>query len=318
MRTILFILLLPLCGLAQPVISNFPSLSIHGSAAGWGMGDAGIAVVTPAQALNYNVAKCAFTQYFHSTSASYIPWMRSITDDAKFIRADYLGSINNSSAAGFTINYLDLGNVAMRNDYGATLGLYRSGEFNVGGSYALQLGANHSLGTTMRLIGSRYFEDGIVSRYSLCGDIGYYGFASISDAGKLEWGATVTSIGPAINLPTTAGIGLGYSFHDQASNQFNFAVDASRLLNDKSIRINGGAEWGYAEQFFLRGGLSLESADKGNRKFFSLGCGYKGFVSDQAYALDLFYLVPFGTKAVQSPYQQTLGLTLSLNLGSFQ
>lgn len=318
MKQFLIIFLLPVFAFAQPVVNNYPSLSLHGSARGWGMGDAGIASATQGQSLNYNVAKTAFTQYFHQASADYIPWMRSVNEDAKFMRVDYLASLNNTSAAGIAINYLDLGNVAMRNDYGATLGLYRSAEFNVAGSYALQLGANASLGTTLRLIGSRYFEEGMVNRYSVCGDIGYYHSASLSEGATLEWGAVVSNLGPAINLPTTAGLGVAYRFHDQANSQYHFTLDASRLFTDKSIRINAGAEYGYAEQFFLRGGVSLENADKGNRKFISLGAGYKGFVSDQQWGLDFLYLVPFGVKAGLSPFDRMMGLTLSLSIGSFQ
>lgn len=318
MKILLIFLFAPACLFAQPAINNFPSLSLHANARGWAMGDAGIASASGSQALNYNVAKTAFAQYFHQASASYIPWMRSVNEDAKFVRLDYAGSLNNSSAAGIAINYLDLGNVAMRNDYGATLGVYRSSEVNLAGSFALQLGSNASLGTTMRLIGSRYFEDGMVNRYSVCGDLGYYQYLDLGNSAKLEWGAVVNNLGAAINLPSSAGIGLGYSFHDQASNQFSFTVDGSRLLKNNSIRINAGTEWAYDDQFFLRGGISLENMNAGNRKFFSLGCGYKGLVSDQAYGIDLFYFVPFGVKAVQSPFQNTLGLTLSLNIGNFQ
>lgn len=318
MRKLLLCCLLPLTVIAQPVVNTFPSLSLHGAARGWGMGDAGIASANAIQALNYNVAKAAFTQYFHQASASYLPWMRSINEDAKFMRVDYLRSLNNTSAFGIALNYLDLGNIAMRNEYGATLGLYRSNEFNLGGSYALQLGGNASLGTTMRFIGSRYFENGMVKQYSMCGDLGYYQFAHLNDDAKLEWGATVTNLGAAINLPATAGIGIAYSVHNQGNNQYSFCMDASRLLKDNSIRLNAGAEYGFAEQFFLRGGVSLENQNKGNRKFFSLGTGYKGFVSDQAYGLDFFYLIPFGVKAVQSPFQHALGLTLYLHIGSFE
>jgi hypothetical protein len=57
---------------------------------------------------------------------------------------------------------------------------------------------------------------------------------------------------------------------------------------------------------------------KGNRKFFSLGAGYKGFVSDQSWGFDIHWLVPFGTATVASPFQNAYGITLSLNLGSFQ
>lgn len=318
MRILLILLVLPICVIAQPVINQYPSLSVSADARGWGMGGAGIASASTRQALGANVSKTAFAQYFHQAGASYIPWMRSVSDDAKLMRLDYVGAVSNTSALGLAINFLDMGSVAMRNEYGATLGYYHANEFNVGGSYALQLGSTASLGATMRLIGSKYFEDGFVNRYSVSGDIGYAQFLSFGDGAKLEWGATISNLGANINLPTTAGIGMSYSFHDQQNNQFCFALDGSRLISAKQIRLNTGAEWAYAEQFFARAGIGIETVSDGNRKFISLGCGYKGFVNDQSWGLDLFYLIPFGTKAVQSPFQNTLGLTLSLNIGNFQ
>jgi len=68
----------------------------------------------------------------------------------------------------------------------------------------------------------------------------------------------------------------------------------------------------------LRGGLSWEHADRGNRKFVSLGVGYKGFVNDQSWGLDVHYLVPYGPSGNLSPYQHGFGLTLVINIGNFE
>lgn len=303
-----------------PVINTFPSLTIGTHSRGWGMGNSGIAVATQNQQLGYNVAKTAFAQHFHQASVTYLPWMRSITNDSRLLHADYLTSTGNTSALGFAINYLDLGNVAIRDDNGATLGLYKSNDFNIGTSYALQLGGNASLGVTMKFLGSRYYSTAVQNQYSFCGDIGYYQYMNVGDGAKIEWGAVVSNLGPAINLPSSAGVGMAYLSHADGGNQFVFSVDASRLLKDewKGLRINAGAEYVFAEAFFLRGGVSMENKLKGNRKFFSIGAGYKGFVSDQSYAVDVHYLVPVGVTTAVAPFQNAFGLTLSLNVGSFQ
>lgn len=322
MKFIIPIFMLPMLVMGQPspVVNTFPSLSIPAHSRGWAMGSTGIASAVENQQLGYNVAKAAFAQNFHQASFTYLPWMRSVSEDSRFIHADYLGTLGNSSALGVTVNFLDLGNVAIRDNNGATLGLFRSNEFNVGTSYALQLGGNASLGTTLRFIGSRYYTTASSNQYSVCGDLGYYQHADVSEGARLEWGAVVYNVGAAIDLPASAGVGISYLQHLEGNNRYSFSLDASRLLKDEwnGMRFSFGAEYGFDESFFLRGGFSYENKNKGNRQFFSLGAGYKGYVSDQSWEVDLHYLVPFGTIAGVSPFQNAFGLTLNLGVGNFQ
>jgi hypothetical protein len=323
MRTLMIFLVLPLFGMTQePVVNTFPSLSIPVYSRGWAMGNTGIAGATSNQQLGYNAAKTAFTQNFHQASFSYLTWMRSISNDSRMLHADYLASINDASAIGFVINYLDLGTIAIRDENGATLGLYKSNEFNIGTAYALQLGGNASLGVAMRFIGSRYFSSTVQNKYSVCGDISYYQFIQLGDPSKkLEWGAVVSNLGPAINLPANAGIGISYtSVQNDAGDQLQVSLDANRLLSSsmKAIRLSAGMEYGFTGQFFLRGGANWEGSEDGNRKYFSLGAGYKGFVSDQSWGIDIHYLVPFAVKTIVSPFQNAYGLTMKLNIGNFQ
>jgi hypothetical protein len=306
----------------EPVVNTFPSLSIPVYSRGWAMGNTGIAGATGNQQLGYNAAKTAFTRNFHQASFSYLPWMRSISNDSRMLHLDYLASIGDVSALGVAINYLDLGNISIRDDNGATLGIYKSNEFSIGTAYALQLGGNASLGVAMRFIGSRYFSSTVQNKYSVCGDISYYQFVQLGDPSKkLEWGAVVSNLGPAISLPASAGVGISYtSVQNDAGDQLQISLDASRLLSAsvKAVRISAGFEYGFEEQFFLRGGMNWEGSEDGNRKYFSLGAGYKGFVSDQSWGIDIHYLVPFGVKTVVSPFQNAYGLTLNVNIGNFQ
>ncbi len=70
-----------------------------------------------------------------------------------------------------------------------------------------------------------------------------------------------------------------------------------------------GAEYLFREQFMLRGGYFNESEEKGFRKFFSLGAGFR-FNQVQ---IDLSYL--FSTAQVRNPLENTLRFSLSFNLG---
>ena len=70
-----------------------------------------------------------------------------------------------------------------------------------------------------------------------------------------------------------------------------------------------GAEYNYQDSFALRTGFFNESDEKGARKFFALGAGFKYTSID----IDLSYL--FSASKVQSPLENTLRFTLTFNFG---
>lgn len=70
-----------------------------------------------------------------------------------------------------------------------------------------------------------------------------------------------------------------------------------------------GAEYVYQEAFMIRTGYFNESEDKGSRKFFTLGAGFKY----RAAQIDLSYL--FSTSQVRNPLENTLRFSLTFNLG---
>ncbi len=77
----------------------------------------------------------------------------------------------------------------------------------------------------------------------------------------------------------------------------------------KEITWALGAEYVYQEAFSLRTGYFNESEDKGSRKFFTLGAGFKY----KGAQIDLSYL--FSTSKVRNPLENTLRFSLSFNLG---
>lgn len=70
-----------------------------------------------------------------------------------------------------------------------------------------------------------------------------------------------------------------------------------------------GAEYLYQESFALRAGYFNESDDKGARKFFALGAGFKYTTIN----IDLSYL--FSASKIQSPLENTLRFSLTFNFG---
>jgi len=75
----------------------------------------------------------------------------------------------------------------------------------------------------------------------------------------------------------------------------------------KEIMFSLGLEYGYKEQFFVRGGYYHESQYKGNRRYCSLGAGFRY----KAFYIDIAYLI---STVVGNPLDQTLRLSLSANI----
>ncbi len=75
----------------------------------------------------------------------------------------------------------------------------------------------------------------------------------------------------------------------------------------KEIMWSLGAEYGYNDQFFIRGGYFHENQLKGNRKYFTAGVGFKM----NMFEIDAAYLI---SAAQSNPLDQTLRLTLGFNM----
>jgi hypothetical protein len=77
----------------------------------------------------------------------------------------------------------------------------------------------------------------------------------------------------------------------------------------KEFQISFGAEYWYDKQFALRAGYFYESAEKGNRKYFTVGAGLKYNV----FGLDFSYLIP---TSQQHPLENTLRFSLLFDFGA--
>ena len=75
----------------------------------------------------------------------------------------------------------------------------------------------------------------------------------------------------------------------------------------QEIMFSIGAEYAYDNRFFVRGGYFHENEYKGNRKYFSLGAGFKL----TAFQLDVSYLI---STYPNNPLDQTLRFSLSFDM----
>ena len=75
----------------------------------------------------------------------------------------------------------------------------------------------------------------------------------------------------------------------------------------QEVSASIGAEYTYNNQFSVRGGYFYENENKGNRKYFSVGAGFKM----SAFQLDASYLI---STAQSNPLDQTLRFSLSFDM----
>ncbi len=73
-----------------------------------------------------------------------------------------------------------------------------------------------------------------------------------------------------------------------------------------------GFEYWYQNQFGLRAGYFHEHANKGNRKYFTMGAGLKMNV----FTIDFAYLIP-ANQGVRSPLENTMRFSLIFDIGAF-
>lgn len=100
----------------------------------------------------------------------------------------------------------------------------------------------------------------------------------------------------------------GISFFEGVFKSFGDAPDGfGEELKEFTWAL--GAEYVYQNSFMIRTGYFNESLEKGARKFFTLGAGFKFNVVQ----IDLSYL--FSTSQIKNPLENSLRFSLAFNLG---
>ncbi len=101
----------------------------------------------------------------------------------------------------------------------------------------------------------------------------------------------------------------GYNDISPISGIFKSFSDAPGGFSEEMKEIYGGIgiEYCYNQQFSLRGGYHYENEYKGNRKYFTVGAGFRMSV----FSLDAAYLI---STAQSNPLDQTLRFSLSFDM----
>lgn len=139
-------------------------------------------------------------------------------------------------------------------------------------------------------------------------------------------------------IPTNLRLGSAFTTNLDPYNKLTFALDFNKLLvpspqfdnseNDKSllggifgsfsdaeggaseelkeVTISSGAEYWYNDTFAARLGYFLESDDKGNRRYLTMGLGFRY----QVFGIDFAYLIP---SEQEHPLAETLRFSILFN-----
>lgn len=105
----------------------------------------------------------------------------------------------------------------------------------------------------------------------------------------------------------------GYNDISSISGIFKSFNDAPGGFKEElqEIQWSVGAEYSYNDKFFLRAGYHYEHPNKGNRKYYTLGAGFKMSV----FSIDAGYVI---SAAQTNPLDQTLRFSLSFDMDGIQ
>jgi len=225
-----------------------PFLLITPDARTGGMGEAGAAISADANSISNNPSKLAFSDQQYGASASYSPWLKSITSDINLCYLSGFYKVDGNKALGASMRYFSLGNIQLTDANQQDLGIYSPSEFAFDLSYAQRFGDSFSLGTTLRYIHSNLAAgqfsvgQGTHAGKALAVDVSAYfkkpAYLLGHDA-LLSAGINISNIGTKVSysnvgqrdfLPANLKIGGASTFILDDYNEITIALDFNKLL----------------------------------------------------------------------------------------
>ncbi len=224
-------------------------------------------------------------------------------------------------------------------------GVFNPREFSFDGTYSRMLTENFSIGLTAKYIHSNltgaFSNNDAKPASTAAADVGVF-YTKKSEGARnsnLSFGLMISNIGGKISysnasnkdfIPTNLRIGGAYTTEVDPYNSFTFLLDFNKLMvptvkkdqtllqgmthsfNDApaseefhEIMTSAGIEYWYNKTFAGRVGYFLEAKDKGNRKYMTVGVGFR---SKKLFGIDLAYIVP--TNKREHPLAETVRFTL--------
>ena len=321
----------------NPVRTSVTSQGIAPDARAAGLGDVGAATEADVYSQFWNPAKYPFAISRAGVGLSYTPWLRQLVNDIGLahmspsltirpyeMSADVAYSLMLSEkfsiAAAVRWIYSDLtysytDNTTPGSAFAADLALYYQNYLNIGqrecqlgvGMNVSNIGSKITMGEDAN---SEFIPTNLRLGASLMIPVDEYNrFTIAADANKLL-------------VPTYPHQNEGESTEDYQRRVQKDYYDVSSIggifksfgdapggfkeeLDEISLSV--GAEYVYHDQFSVRAGYHHESANKGNRKYFTVGAGFKM----SAFTLDAGYVI---ATAKSNPLDQTMRFSLTFDM----
>jgi hypothetical protein len=308
---------------AQTTTTVVPFLNLMPDARAAAMADAGVAGPANANAISINPAKLAFLDSKIGLSASYSPWLKSLSPGMNLSYLSGYLKTDNQTAIGFSVRYLSLGAVQYTNLEQQDLGNYKPAEFALDAAYSRKFDEHFSIGTAFRYVRSnagvqmgqeRSAAQGLRSIAADVSAFYIHPLLLFNYDAELSAGLNISNIGPPVafqddvnqyHLPTNLKFGLAAGLHFDPDNQFNCLVDLNRLLVPGSapLNIGTGLEYLYRKSLAFRAGYLYGANALGRGSYLSLGTGLRYNILN----LDLAYIPATVEK---SPLAGSLRFTL--------
>ena len=326
-------------GSLNPLYTAIPSLSIAPDARAGGMGDIGAATTPDVFSQHWNPSKYAFMESKVGFAFSYTPWLRTLVEDINLGYVCGYWKLGDLQAFSASFRYFSMGNVTLRENDSDPGTIANPNEFAFDLAYSRLLGEHFSMAVAFRYIrgdlnvpATSYTTYPIIGRSECQWSLGF----NISNIGtKVSYDEGITNN----YLPTNLKLGGSFDIPFDDYNRLSVNADINKMLvitkkgrfeeeyNDmspitgifksfadspfkeemKEINWSVGLEYSYNQQFFVRAGYYNESYEKGGRKYFTAGAGFKLNV----FQLDAGYVI---ATSPANPLNNTLRLSLSFDL----
>ena len=222
-------------------------LLINPGSSAAGVGEAQVAKANDAYASYYNPAGLAFLED-RQIALQHVNWLPNLADDIFYEFLAYSHHVPNIGTFGGNLIFLNLGEQTATDEFGTTLGKFKSYMTAFTGSYGMKLNSTAAFGVNFKvyhqkLAESAYGQTGVAAEvgdpYStdFAFDIGY--LKKFGKEQQHQFGISVQNIGPPIDFvdaeqsdpaPTNMRFGIYTRLFKTRNNTLHFLFDANKLL----------------------------------------------------------------------------------------
>tara|TARA_B100001287_G_scaffold159804_1_gene134332 strand:- start:399 stop:1745 length:1347 start_codon:yes stop_codon:yes gene_type:complete len=254
---------------ASPGDASAIFLLISPGASAVGSGEAQVAKADDAYASYFNPAGLGF-QTGSEFAGMHVNWLPGLADDIYYEFIAYKKNIPWLGTVGGNFTFLNLGEQQSTDEFGNSLGKFRSYMWAASLSYGTKINETTAWGTNFKIIYQKLADEAVAAEtgsgkpYStdFAFDIGF-----LKKYERLNLGLSISNIGPEVDfidksqadpLPTNMKIGLFTTLYNDNSRKLNLLFDANKMLvaryesmdwNGNGV-IDSGKEEGYFDPWY--------------------------------------------------------------------